>query len=194
MAYSADTFVADEQPTTAKWNKLWTNDASFNDGTGIANSAILARHVLGLDKSLMTTDSNPYKFAVYATGNTTGTANTNTTIALAGEEYDTNNNFTANTYTAPVSGFYSFIGSAQITRGANTGFDNISLAVNGTIVKVSNRLQAGSGASLGFNFASDTQLTAGDLVTMKTFADGVNNTVVGAQSTVYFMGHLNSRT
>jgi hypothetical protein len=35
MAYSADTFVADEQPTTAKWNKLWTNDASFNDGTGI---------------------------------------------------------------------------------------------------------------------------------------------------------------
>lgn len=35
MAYSADTFVADEQPTTAKWNKLWSNDASFNDGTGI---------------------------------------------------------------------------------------------------------------------------------------------------------------
>ena len=44
MAYSADTFVADEQPTTAKWNKLWTNDASFNDGTGILASAILASH------------------------------------------------------------------------------------------------------------------------------------------------------
>lgn len=40
MAYSADTFVADEQPTTAKWNKLWANDASFNDGSGIANGAI----------------------------------------------------------------------------------------------------------------------------------------------------------
>ena len=40
MAYSADTFVADEQPTTAKWNKLWANDASFNDGTGIASNAI----------------------------------------------------------------------------------------------------------------------------------------------------------
>lgn len=36
MAYSADSFVADEQPTTAKWNKLWTNDASFNDGSGLA--------------------------------------------------------------------------------------------------------------------------------------------------------------
>lgn len=44
MAYSADTFVADEQPTTAKWNKLWSNDASFNDGTGIANDAIVNRH------------------------------------------------------------------------------------------------------------------------------------------------------
>ena len=44
MSYSADTFVADEQPTTAKWNKLWSNDASFNDGTGIADDALLARH------------------------------------------------------------------------------------------------------------------------------------------------------
>ena len=45
MSYSADTFVADEQPTTAKWNKLWSNDASFNDGTGIADNAILNRHL-----------------------------------------------------------------------------------------------------------------------------------------------------
>lgn len=36
MAYSAQTFVADEQPTTAKWNILWSNDASFNDGSGFA--------------------------------------------------------------------------------------------------------------------------------------------------------------
>ncbi len=45
MSYSADTFVADEQPTTAKWNKLWSNDASFNDGTGIGDDAIIARHI-----------------------------------------------------------------------------------------------------------------------------------------------------
>lgn len=54
MAYSADTFVADEQPTTAKWNKLWSNDASFNDGTGIGDNAILQRHlssnIVGLDE------------------------------------------------------------------------------------------------------------------------------------------------
>lgn len=47
MAYSADSFVADEVPTTAKWNKLWTNDASFNDGTGIGDDTIDSRHYVG---------------------------------------------------------------------------------------------------------------------------------------------------
>lgn len=46
MAYSADSFTALEVPTLAKMNKLWSNDASFNDGTGIANNAILTRHIL----------------------------------------------------------------------------------------------------------------------------------------------------
>jgi len=36
MAYAAWSVVAFEQPTTAKWNILGTNDASFNDGTGLA--------------------------------------------------------------------------------------------------------------------------------------------------------------
>lgn len=30
MAYSADSFTAGEVPTTAKWNKLWGNDADFD--------------------------------------------------------------------------------------------------------------------------------------------------------------------
>lgn len=37
MAYSADTFTAGEVPTTAKWNKLWGNDADFD--TRITQSA-----------------------------------------------------------------------------------------------------------------------------------------------------------
>ena len=40
MAYAAWSVIAGEQPTTAKWNILGTNDASFNDGTGIADLAI----------------------------------------------------------------------------------------------------------------------------------------------------------
>lgn len=43
--YIADTFVAGEQPTTAKWNELWGNDASFNNGNGFNDGIILKRHL-----------------------------------------------------------------------------------------------------------------------------------------------------
>jgi hypothetical protein len=36
MAYAAWSVIAGEQPTTSKWNILGTNDASFNDGSGLA--------------------------------------------------------------------------------------------------------------------------------------------------------------
>lgn len=88
MAYSADTFVADEQPTTAKWNKLWSNDASFNDGTGIADNAIINRHMaddsvtgdnLSLDTVQATLASN------FATSSTTFVdASLKVTLAAAG--------------------------------------------------------------------------------------------------------------
>ena len=35
MTYVAWSVTFGEQPTAAKWNILGTNDASFNDGTGI---------------------------------------------------------------------------------------------------------------------------------------------------------------
>ncbi len=40
MAYSSWSVSFGEQPSASKWNILGTNDASFNDGTGIATSAI----------------------------------------------------------------------------------------------------------------------------------------------------------
>lgn len=40
MAYASWSVVFGEQPSAAKWNILGTNDASFNDGTGIATGAI----------------------------------------------------------------------------------------------------------------------------------------------------------
>jgi len=40
MAYTAWSVVFGEQPSAAKWNILGENDASFNDGTGIADGAI----------------------------------------------------------------------------------------------------------------------------------------------------------
>lgn len=45
MSYTAWSVVFGEQPSASKWNILGTNDASFNDGTGIADDAIIARHI-----------------------------------------------------------------------------------------------------------------------------------------------------
>lgn len=46
MAYTSWSVVFGEQPSAAKWNILGTNDASFNDGTGIAVSAITPEKLL----------------------------------------------------------------------------------------------------------------------------------------------------
>jgi hypothetical protein len=46
MSYQVWSVVFGEQPSASKWNILGTNDASFNDGTGIADSVILTRHIL----------------------------------------------------------------------------------------------------------------------------------------------------
>lgn len=46
MAYASWSVVFGEQPSAAKWNILGTNDASFNDGTGIAASAITPEKLL----------------------------------------------------------------------------------------------------------------------------------------------------
>lgn len=43
MGYASWSVVFGEQPSAAKWNILGTNDASFNDGTGIADDAIKSR-------------------------------------------------------------------------------------------------------------------------------------------------------
>lgn len=46
MAYTSWSVVFGEQPSAAKWNILGTNDASFNDGTGIADGAITPEKLL----------------------------------------------------------------------------------------------------------------------------------------------------
>ena len=43
--YTAITFVANEQPTTAKWNLIGSNDASFNNGNGFEDDIIINRHI-----------------------------------------------------------------------------------------------------------------------------------------------------
>lgn len=47
--YTAISFVANEQPTTAKWNLIGSNDSSFNLGTGLEDNTIITRHIANVN-------------------------------------------------------------------------------------------------------------------------------------------------
>lgn len=59
MAYASWSVTFGEQPSAAKWNILGTNDASFNDGSGIGTNAIgaasLATNAIKLGYAAITT-------------------------------------------------------------------------------------------------------------------------------------------
>lgn len=71
--YTAVVFTANEQPTTAKWNLLGSNDSAFNLGTGLEDSTILTRHyasasVTSVKMALSkTTDANGWTIYDYGT-------------------------------------------------------------------------------------------------------------------------------
>jgi hypothetical protein len=192
MAYSADTFVADEQPTTAKWNKLWSNDASFNDGTGIATGAITSAKISGIDKSLTTTDSNPYKFQVGRTAAYNFVATTLTKFPFDTERFDTNNNFDSTTnfrYTAPVDGYY-FMHGRLGNIGASMRF--IVLAYkNGTEYLRGGDMTAATPASV---FAGVMQMTATDYAEMWYYSGALTAAEVTSAYIQSFGGFLVSRT
>lgn len=69
MSYAAFNVVFGEQPSAAKWNILGTNDASFNDGTGIGTGAITAPKI-GTDSTFAWTSYTP-TISNFAIGNGT---------------------------------------------------------------------------------------------------------------------------
>lgn len=80
MGYSADTFVADEVPTTSKMNKLWSNDASFNDGSGLNAIANAITAATGNHLTLTPAANKLVKFSGLRQNQSTNTYETNTVI------------------------------------------------------------------------------------------------------------------
>ncbi len=185
MAYQSWSVVFGEQPSAAKWNILGTNDASFNDGTGIAN---LSHSVTAV--------ALPYKFLAYH--NTTQSLATGATVAFNTELYDTNNNFASNTYTAPVDGFYKFFWQ-EYDQGVAGSFHTAltvggSEVLSGSIVDNTGQAPVDS-TSIG---SALIQLTATNAVTIKhNHGGGGSLTCYGQASApryTFFGGYLVSRT
>jgi len=197
MAYSADTFVADEQPTTAKWNKLWSNDASFNDGTGIADDAIIARHISAFDKSnLSNGDSNPYKFAVRRNAAANTGNGSFAKVSFDTEIYDTNNNFASGTYTAPVDGYYLLMAGLAAGSTATNQRVILSLYKNGSEERRISTVWSSAGSqNLGPSGSAIIQLNATETAEVYVFGTGaLVIDVASAGLQPFFMGCLLSRT
>lgn len=200
MAYQAWSVVFGEQPSASKWNILGTNDAGFNDGTAIATGAITATHISGLNKSLLTTDSNPYKFSAYPSA-TVAISATAQKVALNTENFDTNSNFDSTTnyrYTAPVSGFYLFSGSVAVGSAGmgTTEWMQPNLYKNGAVIRVAER-QNGSGDANRLprhNLVALVQLSASDYIELYSTTGGVYRDIVGGSTPTWLEGFLVCRT
>lgn len=187
--------AADEAPivdTSATTTKKWTLTllkTYLQSLTAWVTSTMLS----GIDKSLLTTDSNPYKFFVYRN------AAQNSSAAFAkinfdAERFDTNNNFDSTTnyrYTAPVSGFYQFNAQVAIPI-SGAGNDNVcAIYKNGTIWSWGTEVSAPMNSVIG----QLMQLTAGDYVEIfNSTTNVVAFNVGGSPHKTYFGGFLVSRT
>lgn len=159
---------------------------------GIADGAITSAKISGINKSLLTTDSNPYKFSVYRNASQNTSALSFAKVVFDAELFDTNNNFASGTYTAPVAGFYQFnarVGTGGIVNGA------ISIYVNGSDKYRGVEGNLTSGVNNGYNVSTLIQLSANDTVEIYIYSSATVALAVG--STVfatYFNGFLVSRT
>ena len=186
MAYASWSVVYGEQPSAAKWNILGTNDASFNDGTGIADGAVTPPKW-----------TNPYKFSAYASGaQNVGTAATK--VQFNTENYDSNSNYDSATnyrYTAPVAGFYQFNVAILVnTLGSGTHVAAYLLK-NGSTASTLFFISAAAGTASGFSTATQIQLAAGDYVEVSVgTAVAAKALDVSSPSNNVFSGFLVSET
>ena len=162
MSYVAWSVVFGEQPSASKWNILGTNDASFNDGTGIGDNAIINRHiaegVVALEKLNAT-----IAFEVYLSTSSGALGSGFTLIdynSLGTEVYDYGGDYNKalNKFVAPVDGIYHFDHVVQYTTNRTRTIT--TLYVNG------NELYRGGeqGTVQGCSGSVNALLSAGDEV------------------------------
>ncbi len=188
--HTGQSFVFGEQPSATKWNYLWDNDYALADGSGIEDDAIIARHISAFDKSNLTSDINPYKFSVYRNAAANSGNGGIAKVAFDTEVYDSNNNFAAGAYTAPVTGFYQFNWSIRFAAGdkdlaSAIIVNNVQLRIPEIRGNSSFAINVGSSCLLG--------LTATDVVEIGAYGSTTQALVPGAQN-CYFDGYLVCRT
>ncbi len=187
MTYTAWSVSFGEQPSAAKWNILGTNDASFNDGTGIANLSMST-----------TALSHPYKFRAYRSAAWSIAGSTTAKVQFDAESFDTNSNYDSATnyrYTAPVAGFYWFNSFTTLQGIAGATYVNF-LYKNGSQISTGMQFNQGANNSqVTCSVASLLQLSATDYVEVYMFnGNGSAQSGFTGTDVTHFEGWLVSRT
>lgn len=142
--------------------------------------------------------TDPYKFKVYATTNTTITSGATTKVILNAKEFDTGSNFDATTnyrFTVPVAGCYLLAATVDISAAGmgGTGSGSAWLYKNGTPYK-RGQFIAGSGDSRTHPTSQITviaQLAANDYIELYAYnGDTATRTTGGTADSTYMSGML----
>ena len=162
--YAAWSVIAGEQPTTAKWNILGSNDSSFNTGVGFNDGIIVNRHMTTLAVQEGNIDWSTFSNSIKST---LGSG----TVSLA----TGNNNLSTNaslSYT--VSGTAYALIFVSLGMSSTTDFEFQPLIyVDGSIAKTFDPAAAAgntSGRATVRSFSTMVTLATGS----HTFSPGVN--------------------
>lgn len=186
MAYAAWSVTFGEQPSSAKWNILGANDASFNNGTGIA----------ALEIGAVTAVKNSYKFSAFHA--TTQSLATNALVGFNTELFDTGNNYDGiNKFTAPIAGYYQ-VNANIFIAAANSVLNAIEIYKNGAFLDYGQQAASSGSGDLALSYSNLIKLAATDyLQVVVAFSGGGSKTIFGGAGTphyTWFSGYLVSAT
>lgn len=142
---------------------------------------------------------NPYKFRARSAVDQTGVVGgTWTTVVLGTEDFDTNNNFASNLYTAPVDGYYQFNAQVALANGAGiyTGM-GLRLLKNGGVAIMGSPSRFDNNWSMDFDFCTGGDLVflnAGDTIALQGIVTVSSSTGTFLGSNCILSGHLVSKT
>lgn len=177
-----------------KDGKLNTNDSVVT--SNITDDAVTAPKLVGIDRSNLTTDSNPYKFSVYRNAAWTDGNSTYVKVQFDTELFDTNSNFDNATnyrYVAPVAGFYQF--NWTVSKIVTAGAAALSILYkNGAAYhKGSESVQGAASVTYSSSGSAFMSLAASDYIEIYSYGSGGAGNAANTTNT-FFNGFLVSRT
>lgn len=182
--------IADDAVTTVKIPDNAVTTAKIPD------DAITSAKLVGIDKSNLTTDSNPYKFMAYRSSAFTWGNNVFAYLTCNAEIFDTNSNYDTSTgrYTAPVDGYYYITAIARGNTKSGSGM-YVGIYRSGAELYLGGfQIPVGYTGAFGTSCSAEgiVYMTAGQYVQMGTY--GAANTGHTGYNATRFGGYLISRT